>query len=74
MFVANRFASSLRTTVTRSESNIELCSRTGLTLFSFSLSGNIGVLLLCEVAVRPWLELNNAQYDADVHVKRANKL
>jgi len=38
------------------------------------LSGNIGVLLLCEVAVRPWLELTNAHYAADQEVKRANKL
>ena len=32
------------------------------------------MLLLCEVAVKPWLELTNARYDADKDVKRANKL
>ncbi|KAF9652042.1 PARP-domain-containing protein [Thelephora ganbajun] len=38
------------------------------------LSGNVGVLLLCEVAVKPWLELTNAHYDADKDVKNAKKL
>lgn len=39
-----------------------------------SLSGNIGVLLLCEVAVKPWLELTDAHYDADKDAKKAKKL
>jgi len=39
-----------------------------------SLSGNVGVLLLCEVAVKPWLELTDAHYNADEYVKKAKKL
>lgn len=32
------------------------------------------MLLLCEVAVKPWLELTDAHYAADDEVKKANKL
>lgn len=39
-----------------------------------SLSGNIGVLLLCEVAVKPWLDLTDSRHDAGEHVKKAKKL
>ncbi|KIK99939.1 hypothetical protein PAXRUDRAFT_131012 [Paxillus rubicundulus Ve08.2h10] len=38
------------------------------------LSNSIGVLLLCEVAARPYLELKAACYDADVECKKNNKL
>ena len=31
-------------------------------------------MLLCEVAVKPWLELTDAHYDADKEVKKAKKL
>ncbi|KAH7913845.1 hypothetical protein BJ138DRAFT_1145132 [Hygrophoropsis aurantiaca] len=37
------------------------------------LSGNIGVLLLCEVAVRPFLEQTGANYNADHQCKTAKK-
>jgi hypothetical protein len=70
----NRFASSLRTIVTHSKSTIELAHQLHLIAFLSSLSGNIGVLLLCEVAVKPWLELTDAHYDADKAAKNANKL
>jgi len=32
------------------------------------------VLLLCEVAVKPWLELTDAHYDAEKEAKKAKKL
>ncbi|KIJ21425.1 hypothetical protein PAXINDRAFT_95005 [Paxillus involutus ATCC 200175] len=38
------------------------------------LSNSIGVLLLCEVAARPYLELQSASYNADVECKKNNKL
>ncbi|KAL4069316.1 poly polymerase catalytic domain-containing protein [Scleroderma citrinum] len=38
------------------------------------LSNNVGILLLCEVAVKPYLELTSATYDADVTCKTANML
>ena len=74
MTVANHVTSSPRTTVTRSKSIVELRSRPRLTGYFVSLSGNVGVLLLCEVAVKPWLELNDAHYDAGNAVKNAKKL
>ncbi|KAG1874198.1 PARP-domain-containing protein [Suillus tomentosus] len=39
-----------------------------------SLSNKIGVLLLCEVAVKPFLEMNNANYNADEDCKKSMKL
>lgn len=39
-----------------------------------SLSNQIGVLLLCEVAVKPYLELTHAKYDADAACKSSDKL
>ncbi|KAG1749621.1 poly polymerase catalytic domain-containing protein [Suillus paluster] len=39
-----------------------------------SLSNQIGVLLLCEVAVKPFLEMNNANYSADEDCKKSKKL
>ena len=33
------------------------------------MSNNTGLMLLCETAVEPVLELNNAQYDADLGKK-----
>ncbi|KAG0699742.1 poly polymerase catalytic domain-containing protein [Suillus ampliporus] len=39
-----------------------------------SLSNQIGVLLLCEVAVKPFLEMNNANYNADEDCKKSKKL
>lgn len=39
-----------------------------------SLSDRTGVLLLCEVAVKPYLELTDAQYNADATCKASNKL
>ncbi|TFK76676.1 PARP-domain-containing protein [Pluteus cervinus] len=36
-----------------------------------SLSDNTGLLLLCDVAVKPFYELNDSQYDADQGCKRA---
>ncbi|KAG9223226.1 hypothetical protein CCMSSC00406_0000085 [Pleurotus cornucopiae] len=36
------------------------------------LSNNVGLLLLCEVAVKPFYERTDAQYDADIHCKSAN--
>ncbi|KAG1828624.1 poly polymerase catalytic domain-containing protein [Suillus variegatus] len=39
-----------------------------------SLSNKIGVLLLCEVAVKPFLEMNNANYNADEDCKKSIKL
>lgn len=38
------------------------------------LSNQIGVLLLCEVAVKPYLELTHAKYDADAACKSSDKL
>ncbi|KAG8894028.1 hypothetical protein FRB99_001559, partial [Tulasnella sp. 403] len=38
------------------------------------LSNNTGLLLLCEVAVNPFLELGNAAYDAGDQCKTADKL
>ncbi|KAF9229724.1 PARP-domain-containing protein [Gyrodon lividus] len=38
------------------------------------LSNSIGVLLLCEVAAKPYLELQSASYNADVDCKKNNKL
>ena len=32
------------------------------------------MLLLCEVAVKPWLELTDAHYNADEYAKKAKKL
>lgn len=32
------------------------------------------MLLLCEVAVKPWLELTDANYGADEYAKKAKKL
>lgn len=40
----------------------------------FSGSKNIGILLLCEVAVKPYVELNNADYHADQTSKAQNKM
>lgn len=39
-----------------------------------SLSNQIGVLLLCEVAVKPFLELTGGNYNADTECKKNNKL
>lgn len=39
-----------------------------------SLSNKIGVLLLCEVAVKPFLEMNNANYNADEDCKKSKTL
>ncbi|KAG2119117.1 poly polymerase catalytic domain-containing protein [Suillus discolor] len=39
-----------------------------------SLSNKIGVLLLCEVAAKPFLEMNNANYNADEDCKKSKKL
>lgn len=39
-----------------------------------SLSDNIGLLLLCEAAVRPFLELKGADYNADQGCKTAKAL
>ncbi|KZV95622.1 PARP-domain-containing protein [Exidia glandulosa HHB12029] len=39
-----------------------------------SLSNNTGLMLLCETAVEPVLELNNADYNADQASKNANKI
>ncbi|KAG2129775.1 poly polymerase catalytic domain-containing protein [Suillus clintonianus] len=39
-----------------------------------SLSNQIGVLLLCEVAVKPFLEMNNANYNAHEDCKKNEKL
>ncbi|EIW86354.1 PARP-domain-containing protein [Coniophora puteana RWD-64-598 SS2] len=38
------------------------------------LSDNIGVMLLCEVAAKPFLELNDSSYTADADCKAAKKL
>lgn len=38
------------------------------------LSENTGLLLLCEVATEPVLELHGAAYDADQQCKKANAL
>ncbi|KIJ68826.1 hypothetical protein HYDPIDRAFT_147452 [Hydnomerulius pinastri MD-312] len=38
------------------------------------LSNSIGVLLLCEVAARPYFEQTNANYSADVDCKKNKKL
>lgn len=38
------------------------------------MSNNTGLMLLCETAVEPFLELNNATYNADEECKKANKL
>ncbi|KAF8609300.1 PARP-domain-containing protein [Ceratobasidium sp. AG-I] len=37
-------------------------------------SKNIAILLLCEVAVKPYIELNNADYHADKTSKAQNKI
>ncbi|KAG1865517.1 poly polymerase catalytic domain-containing protein [Suillus subalutaceus] len=39
-----------------------------------SLSNQIGVLLLCEVAVKPFLEMNDANYTANEDCKKSKKL
>jgi hypothetical protein len=39
-----------------------------------SLSGNIGVLLLCEVAAKPFHELVDSDYNADQNCKDNKKL
>ncbi|KAG2142574.1 poly polymerase catalytic domain-containing protein [Suillus cothurnatus] len=39
-----------------------------------SLSNQIGVLLLCEVAVKPFLEMTNGNYNADEDCKKGKKL
>ncbi|KAG1757989.1 poly polymerase catalytic domain-containing protein [Suillus lakei] len=39
-----------------------------------SLSNQIGVLLLCEVAVKPFLEMSHANYNADEDCKKSQKL
>jgi len=46
----------------------------GSVLSQTSLSNQIGVLLLCEVAVKPYLELTNAKYDAAAACKSSNHL
>lgn len=38
------------------------------------LSNQIGVLLLCEVAVKPFLERTGGSYNADIECKKSNKL
>ncbi|KIK47946.1 hypothetical protein CY34DRAFT_149122 [Suillus luteus UH-Slu-Lm8-n1] len=38
------------------------------------LSNQIGVLLLCEVAVKPFLERTGGYYDSDIECKKHNKL
>jgi hypothetical protein len=38
------------------------------------LSDGIAILLLCEVAVKPWAEMNDANYDAGEVVKKGKKL
>lgn len=39
-----------------------------------SLSNGTGILLLCEAAVKPFNELENALYDADQECKKHNTL
>ncbi|KAG0699726.1 hypothetical protein DFH29DRAFT_35629 [Suillus ampliporus] len=39
-----------------------------------SLSNQIGVVLLCEVAVKPFLEMTDANYSADEDCKKSKKL
>lgn len=41
---------------------------------SRSMSNNIGILLLCEVAAKPFYEQTNANYNAAEECKRNGKL
>lgn len=44
-----------------------------LLIHSRSSSGNMGILLLCDVLAKPYLEMKDASYNAAEEVKAAGK-
>ncbi|KAI0933069.1 hypothetical protein AcW1_000001 [Taiwanofungus camphoratus] len=66
--------SSLPTIVMPSESSFNTIAREVDSIVLCSLSDNTGVLLLCEVAAKPFFEQHQANYNGDADCKEAGKL